>query len=441
MLGPALGWLATARDCFADPWGTLTRGLLTSIFAPVVGLERIFHLDQMEDAGFALLTGGRRCPSRYAVGAWRRHLPWYEVDAFCRGTSPWDLISGEAALVSYDEHSIPRWTHKFHIPKGYVTTRNKHMRCEKLFYAYDLLSGRYLTVRATPGDWRLIDLAVPLTRQTLQRGRPDYLHAVFDAGAGQSDAGVRALGDLVEREDPRLDVTLRACRYPHRVKLWKTLPAEQFDIHEEPGPYVGAPAKEVRLAETTTVLRGESVEQAVRTIVCREVVPGPKKDRWHPLFTTALLPPQEILGLFRTRQRHEQAYRVGVYDECLDATPCGYDKDSPDPRRPRFHRGPLQMIGWLAALVYNAVADLASALTGDFGGCHVRTVRRMFFDRPGTLYETPEALIVQLDPFGGQEAAAPVVDDFNAAGHRLPWLENRQVVISLTPHARPRAGP
>jgi len=89
MLGPALGWLATARDCFADPLGTLTRGLLTSIFAPVVGLERIFHLDQMEDAGFALLTGGRRCPSRYAVGAWRRHLPWYEVDAFCRRTSPW----------------------------------------------------------------------------------------------------------------------------------------------------------------------------------------------------------------------------------------------------------------------------------------------------------------------------------------------------------------
>jgi hypothetical protein len=26
----------------------------------------------------------------------------------------------------------------------------------------------------------------------------------------------------------------------------------------------------------------------VRTIVCREVVRGPKKDRWHPLFTTSL---------------------------------------------------------------------------------------------------------------------------------------------------------
>ena len=49
---------------------------------------------------------------------------------------------------------------------------------------------------------------------------------------------------------------------------------------------VGAPPKEVRLAETHTVLKDEDAEQAVRTIVCREVVPGPKKDRWHPLYTT-----------------------------------------------------------------------------------------------------------------------------------------------------------
>jgi hypothetical protein len=258
MLGPALGWLATARQCVADPYGNLTRGLLTSAFALVIGLERVFHLDSMADAGFARLTGGRRCPSRYSVGDWRRHLPWYEVEAFCRRTSPWHLIQGDIALISYDEHTIPRWTHKFPIPKGYVTTRNKYMRCEKLFYTYDLASGRYLAVRATPGNWGLIDLAVPLARQTLRRGQPEALHALFDAGAGQSDAGVRALWDLAQEYDPRLDVTLRACRYPHRTRLWKALPAEQFEVFHEPGPYVGAPAKEIRLAETTTVLKGEA---------------------------------------------------------------------------------------------------------------------------------------------------------------------------------------
>jgi hypothetical protein len=38
---------------------------------------------------------------------------------------------------------VPRWTRKFHIKKGYVTTRNKYMRCEKLFYSYEVLRDRY----------------------------------------------------------------------------------------------------------------------------------------------------------------------------------------------------------------------------------------------------------------------------------------------------------
>jgi hypothetical protein len=145
--------------------------------------------------------------------------------------------------------------------------------------------------------------------------------------------------------------------------------------------------------------------------------------------------------MFRQRQHHEQGYRVGVHDEFLDAAPCGYDKASPDPKRPRLQRGPLQMLGWLVALVYNATADFAAALAGDFAGSHVRTLRRTFWNRPGTLYETPEALIVHLDTFRGEEALLPVVDRFNAAGHRLPWLESRRLVVSLTPSGGTPSGP
>jgi hypothetical protein len=436
----ALGWLTTARACFADEAGTLQRGLLTSAFALVVGLERVFHLDEMEDVGFALLTGGRRCPSRHTVGGWRRHLRWQEVDAFCRRTCPWHLLRRADAIVSCDEHAIPRWTRKFRIPKGYVTTRNKYMRCEKLFYAYDVLCRRFLAVRGTPGDVGLADLAVPVLRQVLACGRPRTLHALFDAGAGKADADVRALWDLAEQH-PHLEITLRACRYPHRLRQWKQLPSDLFVPFAEAGVCAGAPPKAIRLAETQTVLKGEGPEQAVRTIVCREIAPGPKKDRWHPLHTTSAGFPEDVLGVFRARQHHEQAYRVGVYDEFLDAAPCGYAKDSPDRKRPRFQRGPLQMIGWLVALVYNAVADLAEGLAGDFAGAHVRTLRRMFFNRPGQLYSTPEALLVYLDPFAGQDALVPVVDRFNAAGHRLPWLENRRLVVSLTPRGRMPTGP
>jgi hypothetical protein len=439
-LPQALDWLATAEGCFADDYGSLRRGLLTSVFALVVGLKRIFHLDQMEDRGFAVLTGGSTGPTRHHVGGWRHHLRWHEVDAFCRRTHPWELIRGHDALVSFDEHTIPRWTRKFAIRKGYVTTRNKYMRCEKLFYGYEVERNRFLCLEGTPGHVELRDLATPFIHRVLHWGQPQRLHALFDAGAGKADADVRALWDLVERT-PELTVTLRACRHPHRVRAWKRLPSGLFVAYEEPGAYQDAPPKEMRLAETRTVLKEESAEAAVRTILCRDMVPGPTKDRWHPLFSTSDADLLTILETFRRRQHHEQGYRVGVHDLFLNATPCGYDKESPDPKRPRFPRGPLQMIGWLAALVYNAVADFAAQLPAHWRTAQVETFRRAFLNRPGQLYATPEALVVYLEPFRDQEALLPLIDTVNARACRLPWLGNRQLVISPSPAPRPCRGP
>jgi hypothetical protein len=118
MLGEPLKWLAAAQECCADDYGSLTRGLLTSVFAPLVGLERLWHLDELEDRGFALLTGGSRCPSRHAIGGWRSHRRWHAVDAFCRRTAPWHLVRRDDAIVSFDEHTSPRWTRKFRIANG-----------------------------------------------------------------------------------------------------------------------------------------------------------------------------------------------------------------------------------------------------------------------------------------------------------------------------------
>jgi hypothetical protein len=439
MLPTALSWLQAAEECFDDEYGSLRQGLLTSVAMLVVGLERVFHLEDMEDRGFALLSGGMRPPVRQTVGAWRRHIPWQTADAFCRRTSPWEVIRGQETQVGFDEHTIPRWTKKFSIRKGYITTRNKHMRCEKLFYGYDLQSKRYLLLRATPGNVELRDVALPLTQRVLEAGQPKHMRAYYDAGAGKSDADVRALLDLAAAT-PELDVTLRAVRYTHRMRRWKATPQDQFVRHEEPGPYVDAPPKEVYVAETRTVLKGEEESQAVRTILCRDVVRGPKKDRWNPLFTSDDQPPyQEILD-FRQRQHQEQAYRIGVYDQFLDAVPCGYDKHSPNPKRPRFPRGPLQMLGWLVALVLNAIMDLADQLPACFQQAHVRTIRRKFFNVPGDIYLTPEAVIVWLDEFGEQDALRPALDRFNAAEHRVPWLDDRLLVLSLPPPAA-RAGP
>ena len=143
-------------------------------------------------------------------GAWRRHLAWNEVDRFCHRTTPWELLQERDVLVSFDEHSLPRWTKKFSIRKGYVTTRNKYMRCEKLYYGYEVRQNRFVTVKGTPGNVELRDVSGLLTRRLLRFGQPSHLHALFDAGAGKSDADVRELLDLAEAT-PNLEVTLRGC--------------------------------------------------------------------------------------------------------------------------------------------------------------------------------------------------------------------------------------
>ena len=439
-----LRWWELAQQCFSDDYGSLQRGFLTSAWMPIVGIERVFHLDELDDRGFAILSGGsRRCPSRYLVGAWRRHLAWNEVDRFCHRSSPWELLHGRDVQVSFDEHSLPRWTKKFPIRKGYVTTRNKYMRCEKLYYGYEVQQNRFVTVKGTPGNVELRDVSGLLTRRLLRFGQPSHLHALFDAGAGKSDADVRGLLDLASGT-PNLEVTLRGCRYPHRVKLWKQLPPEQFITYEEPGVCRGAPPKELRVAETRTILKDEDEQQAVRTIVCRQVIRGPKKDRWHPLYTSydEAAQPWQVLKEFRARQHHEQGYRVQVHDEYLNAVTCGYDKQSPNRKRPRFRRGPLQMMGWLAALVFNACADFAGELGADWEGAFIRTLRRTFFNRPGKLYQTPKALIVCFEEASSDKRKLiPYIDRLNAEQHRIPWLDNRLLVLSPSPSTKPRDGP
>ena len=108
----------------------------------------------------------------------------------CRRTYPWHLIRDRDALVSFDEHStIPPWTSKFSLRKGYVTTRNKYMRCEKLFYGYEAeLNAASCASRGLPGHVRAAHEATarPLIQRVLQcGGRPEHLHALFDAGAAK----------------------------------------------------------------------------------------------------------------------------------------------------------------------------------------------------------------------------------------------------------------
>jgi hypothetical protein len=45
LMPQVLRWWGIAQQCFPDEYGSLQRGFLTSVFMPLVGIERVFHLD------------------------------------------------------------------------------------------------------------------------------------------------------------------------------------------------------------------------------------------------------------------------------------------------------------------------------------------------------------------------------------------------------------
>jgi len=50
------------------------------------------------------------------------------VTRFVRLTESLTQWAGKAFCVSLDSHTVPCWTRKYAIPKGYHTCRNKHMK-------------------------------------------------------------------------------------------------------------------------------------------------------------------------------------------------------------------------------------------------------------------------------------------------------------------------
>lgn len=401
--------------------GLVTRGLLHSLLLPLVGLRRIYHLETAADPGLGRLTGGRRAWGRHRFGAWLRALPAAGVARFLQRSAPVPRRGpgrGGVVRVSLDEHAVPRWTRKFAIPKGYHTTRNKHMKVEKLFAGFDVRGRQFLRVWSTPGNVELYQVARRLAQQLRRTSGGARLRLLVDAGAAKQDAAAAAL----LRATPGVTVLMRAPRHPGRLRRWRALPARAFRTHREPGPFTGAPPKRLRVAETRTSLKGDGPRQrGVRTIVAVEGAPaGRRKDRWHILYVNdERTPAYQLIQEFRQRQHHEQGYRIGVHDLDLDAVPSGYAKRS-HPRRPTFRPAALSWSAWTKLLAANLIESLGAQLGGGWRHAHPRTLRRTFLNRPGTLRETPEALLVALDWFPEQAVLRPLVDALNAARVQLP---------------------
>jgi hypothetical protein len=403
-------------------------------FRAALGIERIFHFETLHDLGFGLLTGGSRALSRSRLGGLVRTVSTYAVKTFERATERIGKLRDQVVTLSLDEHVVARFTRKFRIAKGYHTTRNKHMRSEKLFFLHWPAKRRFLLLLATRAKESLTTVTIDFIRRIRSRIRPRQLRIILDATAAASHAALAALA-----RQRKTVFLVRAPRHPTHIKAWKKLPRTSFTRIEEPGRYVGAPAKIVHLAETTTVIK--TMARPIRTLVAREEATR-GKDRWHALYilhddmTKAL----DLLHEYRTRQHHEQGYRIGVRDMALDTVPSGYPKDG-RPNRPGFRRGPISLCAWITALAWDALRDFASCLPPAFHLAHPRTLRRWILERDAELLVTRSHLLVVLESTRGHKWLRPILRTFNDLEASLPWFGGRRVAIGFAPEVRLRGDP
>lgn len=426
-----------AQSCFAKMGADNGLRLVLSLFfKAVVGIPRIFHFETLNDPGFAILTGGNTVLTRHTLGSLVRRVAFVGVQRFMKLTGP-RVKKAERHTVSIDEHAIARFTRKFSIRKGFHTIRNKHMKIEKLSFAYHTGAKQLLSLIASRGHECLKHITERLLPSLRRRARGAQLRLILDAGAAKNHAQLFALA-----QHERQVTIVRVPRRPSYLKQWQLLSADQWRQIQEPGPYTKAPPKIVHVADTVMTLLDTRTNtlREVRTIVVREQTTR-GKDRWHALwvFQDDDTDRWAIVQEYRTRQHHEQTYRVLVHDVYIDTASSGYDKNSTNPAKPGFKQNALTLYAWTAALANHALSDFAAKLPKAFHRAHPRTLRRWFLNTSAGLYLGQGTLIVMLQPRFRIQTWDYLIHYVNRGALRIPWLDNRRLVLSLDHHEMKRS--
>lgn len=399
----------------------------------MVGVPRIFHFETLQDPGFAILSGGRTVLTRHALGGLVRRVALSGVRCFMKSTTP-PITRGRYHTVSIDEHVVPRFTRKFSIRKGYHTIRNKHMKVEKLSFAFHTGARWLLSLVATPGNVGLGDVVLRLLPSLRRRTRGAQLRLILDAGAAHDHSQLFALAN-----HPGQVTIVRVPRRRAYRAQWLRLPKRLWREVQEQGPYKAAPPKIVHVADTVMKLRvTRSTVREVRTLVVREAAKR-GKDRWHALwvFGDDRSDRWDIISEYRSRQHHEQTYRVMLHDSHVDTVVSGYNKKSSNPTRPGFRQAGITLYAWTVALATHALADLSNMLPSTFRRAHPRTLRRWFLHTPAALFHGQGTLIVALQPRVMLQTWHVLIDRINRSRFHIPWLDNRRLVLSIDRNAVP----
>ncbi|MBU1749223.1 MAG: hypothetical protein KKA73_16175 [Chloroflexi bacterium] len=297
------GWLRFAQLLPLAPGYAVsaTQWLLTALFAVIFGVRRAWHLDDVCDIGFALLTGRPRPLTHGTFQHWQRAVPAPAAVEFYQATAAQEVqaVGPGTRRISLDGHTqcpvdnLPRYTQVVDLVKGKIgnTGRTQSDKAEELVLAFDLDARCWLALRVYQGTKKLSQGITPIVQELLQhRGAlAGRLRLFFDKG-GYCGQIFRTLADEL-----RVHFYTPAVRYATNVAQWEQLTAHDFDL--EPfvfNKHADWPAAEqpaYRLADTEMTLPVYEDRKKVDTVTLRTVVlhdpEGHKPaERWPVVYLT-----------------------------------------------------------------------------------------------------------------------------------------------------------
>lgn len=410
--------------------------LLTAIFAPICGIRRAFHLDDVRDVGFALLTGRPR-PLTHGTFQHLIHalLP-RDIVRFYRATSQQQVDqAGEGDLrVSMDGHTLARFTKLVDLPKGRIGSTARIGKADNVITSFALDLRTFFTLRIRRGAKQLHRAVLPMTRELLRlwKGEKGVLRLFLDRGAfhGLLFQALKAL--------PRVHFYTPAVRYPNYVEEWEKLPESAFE--EEPFVFEhdkDLPPEEqtsYRLADRTHEVNLWKNKKLIGTVTLRAIILfNPRgettSERWFVLLTDDEdTPARELANEYGDHWEHEMAHRVGKHDLCYDILPPSYtlethrDENGELVREAELNIKNTFLMSWLRCLTFNLMTVFGKALGRKYANMRGGTLLRKFIHRPAKLFVVGDELHVVFDPFRNQEELRPLLDGLNEERIAVPWL-------------------
>ena len=442
------GWLKLAHllPMAANYAVSATQWLLTAIFAVIYGIRRAFHLDDVRDIGFALLTGRPRPLTHGTFQHLLRAIPAEDAAKFYRASARLEVQKlGEGTRrISLDGHNLPRYTQIVDLTKGKIGNTGRILKAEELVLAYDLDARLWLGLRVYQGTKKLNKALVEMVREMLEHRGPSEgsLRIFFDK------AGYCGLTFLVLSEEPRVHFYAPAVRYASNVEQWEQLRESDFDpeafVFDKHADLPAEQRPVYRLADTEMTLNVRVENKVVGTVTLRAIVlhdPKGEKpaERWPIVLLTydREIDARALLNEYGDHWGQEFAHRIGKHDLFLDVLPPGYvlktrrDDQGQLHREVEYDQTAFFLSAWLRCLVFNLISRFAQAMGGQYTKMWAGTLLRKFIRRPATLYLVGKELHVVFDPFPGQDELQPLLDKLNARRTALPWLNGLVVQFSI----------